>query len=201
MTTTPTFRPATLADAAALAVLVDIAGEGAPNRLWLDIAGPGHSALEVGRERARREEGGFSYRHTTIAEIDDEIVACLIGYRLDDPYDLSGVDELPAMFQPLLRLEAQAPGTWYVHVLATFTEHHRQGLGMKLLDVANERARETDAPAASIIVGSWNEGAGRLYRRAGYEQIASERAVLPPDLPQSGDWILMTRPVTTGALS
>lgn len=199
MTKTPTFRPATLADAAALAVLVDIAGEGGPNRLWLDMAAPGQSALEVGRERARREEGGFSYRHATVAEIGEEIVACLIGYRLDDPYDLSDVDELPAMFQPLVRLEAQAPGTWYVNVLATFPEHRGQGLGLELLEIANGRAHESGASAASIIVGSWNEGADRLYRRAGYEQIASERAVLPPDLPQSGDWILMTRPLTSGA--
>lgn len=198
MTKTPTFRAATLNDAAALAVLVDIAGEGAPNRLWLDMAGPGRSALEVGRERARREEGGFSYRHTTVAEIGDEVVACLIGYRLDDPYDLSGVDELPDLFQPLVRLEAQAPGTWYVNVLATFTEHRGQGLGSKLLDIATDRARQADAPGVSIIVGSWNEGAGRLYRRAGYVAVARERAVLPPGLPQSGDWILMTRPLTTG---
>jgi ribosomal protein S18 acetylase RimI-like enzyme len=197
----PAFRSARLGDAVALAALVDIAGEGGPNRLWLDMAGPGQSALEVGRERARREEGGCSYRHATVAEIGDEIVACLIGYRLDDPYDLSDVDELPAMFQPLVCLEAQAPGTWYVNVLATFTEHRRQGLGMKLLDVANDRARATGASAASIIVGSWNEGAGRLYRRAGYDPIAGEPAVLPPDLPQVGDWILMTRPLTKGPRS
>jgi GNAT superfamily N-acetyltransferase len=201
VTKPPTFRPAALADTSALAVLVDIAGEGAPNRLWLDMAGPGHSALEVGRERARREEGGFSYRHATVAEIGDEVVACLIGYRLDDPYDLSDHDELPAMFQPLVRLEAQAPGTWYVNVLATVTEHRGHGLGMKLLEIANDRAREAGASAASIIVGSWNEGAGRLYRRAGYDPVASEPAVLPPDLPQSGDWILMTRPLSLEARS
>ena len=187
MTEGPAFRSARLGDAVALAALVDIAGEGGPNRLWLDMAGPGQSALEVGRERARREEGGCSYRHATVAEIGDEIVACLIGYRLDDPYDLSDVDELPAMFQPLVCLEAQPPGTCYQNELTTITEHRRPGLGMKLLDVANDRARATGASAASIIVGSWNEGAGRLYRRAGYDPIASEPAVLTPDLPQVGD--------------
>ncbi|HML92183.1 GNAT family N-acetyltransferase [Methyloceanibacter sp.] len=196
MTNRPKFRPATLADAAALSVLVDIAGEGAPNRLWLDMAGPGHSALEVGRARARREEGGFSYRHATLAEVGDEIAACLIGYRLDDPYDLSGFEELPDTFQPLVRLEARAPGTWYVNVLATFPEFRGQGIGMKLLDVANERAREADASAASIIVGSWNEGAEKLYRRAGYRPAASEPAILPPEFPQSGDWLLMLRPLS-----
>ncbi|MEM7193267.1 MAG: GNAT family N-acetyltransferase, partial [Pseudomonadota bacterium] len=137
MTREATFRPATLADAATLTVLMDIAGEGAPNQIWLDIAGPGHSALEVGRERARREEGGFSYRHTTIAMMGDEIAACLIGYPLPDPYDLSGVDDMPEPFRPLVRLEAQAPGTWYVNVMATFPEFRGQGLGTQLLTIAN----------------------------------------------------------------
>ncbi len=92
----PTFRAANLADASALAVLVDIAGDGVPNWLWHNLAGPGRSALEVGRERARREEGGFSYRHAILAVIENEVVACLIGYPLDEPYDLNGLEDMPA---------------------------------------------------------------------------------------------------------
>lgn len=190
-----TFRPATLADAATLAVLVDIAGEGIPNNFWRDLAGPGRSVLEVGRDRARREEGGFSYRHATIAEIDGEIVAGLIVYPLDDPYDLTGLDDLPAHIHPLLRLEAQAPGSWYVNVLATFQEFRGQGLGCALLDIAEQKALAANANAMSIIVGSWNEGAGRLYRRTGYQTIAAEPAILPADFPQSGDWLLLVKPV------
>ena len=189
----PSFRPATLADAAALTVLMDIAGEGVPNQLWHELAGPGHSALELGRERARREEGGFSYRHTTIAEVDGEMAACLVGYMLDDPYDLTGLDEVPAQFQPLVRLEAQAPGTWYVNVLATFAEFRGHGLGARLLQVAEDKARAAGADTLSIIVGSWNEGAGRLYRRAKFGTVAKEAAILPAEFPHRGDWVLMTR--------
>jgi ribosomal protein S18 acetylase RimI-like enzyme len=189
----PTFRPATLADAAALAVLVDIAGEGIPNSFWRDLAGPGRSVVEVGRDRARREEGGFSYRHATIAEIGGEIVAGLIVYPLDDPYDLTGLDDFPAHIHPLLRLEAQAPGSWYVNVLATFREFRGQGLGRMLLDIAEQRARAANANTMSIIVGSWNQGAGRLYQRAGYRTIAAEPAILPADFAHEGDWVLMIK--------
>jgi ribosomal protein S18 acetylase RimI-like enzyme len=195
MTSSPTFRSATLADACALAVLVDIAGEGAPNWLWRGLARPGQSALEVGRDRARREDGGFSYRHATLAELGDEIAGCLITYPLPDPYDLTGLGEMPPLAQPLVRLEAQAPGSWYVNVLATFPEFRGQGIGTRLLALAEEKARAAGANTASIIVGSWNTGATRLYERAGYTTIASEPAVLPPDFPQSGDWILLTRPI------
>jgi ribosomal protein S18 acetylase RimI-like enzyme len=193
---TPTIRPATLADASALAVLVDIAGEGIPNWLWHRLAGPGVSALEVGRDRARREEGGFSYRRATILEVGDEIAGCLIVYPLDDPYDLSDLDEMPAHVQPLVRLEAQAPGTWYVNVLATFPEFRRQGIATKLLDIADSKGREAGAKAMSIIVGSWNVVAAALYARAGYAATAFERAILPPGFSREGDWILMVKSLT-----
>lgn len=193
----PTFRPATLADASALAVLVDIAGEGMPNSFWRDLAGPGRSVLEIARDRARREDGGFSYRHATIAEIAGEIVAGLIVYPLDDPYDLTGLDDFPAHVHPLLRLEAQAPGSWYVNVLATFREFRGLGLGRALLEIAEQKARAANADTLSVIVGSWNAGAGRLYQRTGYRAIAAERAILPADFPQGGDWLLLTKPVTS----
>jgi len=193
MTPQPTFRPARLADASALAVLVDIAGEGLPNWLWRDLAGPGRSVLEVGRERARREEGGFSYRHATVAETGGEIAASLVVYRLDDPYDLTGVGDLPPHVQPLVRLESQAPGSWYVNVLATFPEYRGRGIGSALLAIGEEKARQAGSRVMSIIVGSWNAGAERLYRRLGYETVASERAVLPPEFPQTGDWLLMIK--------
>jgi len=195
MAAQPTFRSATLADACALTVLVDIAGEGAPNWLWRGLAQPGQSALEVGRARARREDGGFSYRHATLAELGDEIAGCLIAYPLPDPYDLTGLVEMPPLAQPLVRLEAQAPGSWYVNVLATFPEFRGQGIGARLLALAEETARAAGANAVSIIVGSWNVSATALYARAGYIARATERAVLPPDFPQSGDWILMTKPL------
>jgi ribosomal protein S18 acetylase RimI-like enzyme len=193
MAAAPIFRPANKADAAALAVLVDIAGEGMPAYMWSTLASPGQSVLELGRERARREEGGFSYRNVVVAEIDGEIAASLVGYRLDDPYDLAVLDDMPPMVHPLVRLEAKAPGSWYVNVLATFPEFRCRGLGAKLLAIAEEQARGQGAPSLSVIVGGWNEGAARLYSSAGYSVRAREPAILFPGCPHEGDWVLMVR--------
>jgi ribosomal protein S18 acetylase RimI-like enzyme len=194
MAAAPIFRPATKADAAALAVLVDIAGEGMPAYMWSTLAAPGQSVLELGRERAAREEGGFSYKNAVVAEIDGEIAASLVGYRLDDPYDLAGsLAETPDIVRPLVRLEAKAPGSWYVNVLATFPEFRRKGIGARLLAIAEEKARDQRAPSLSVIVGSWNEPASRLYAGAGYAALASEKAILFPGCPHHGDWVLMVR--------
>ncbi len=162
----PTFRPATKADASALAVLVDIAGEGMPAYMWGSLKAPGQSVLEFGRERAARDSGGFSWRNAVVAEIDGEIAASLVGYRLDDPYDLDVLDETPEIVHPLVRLEAKAPGSWYVNVLATFPEFRRRGIGGQLLAIAEGKAREAGAPSLSVIVASWNEDAGAPLRGA-----------------------------------
>ena len=192
----PLFRPARKADAAALAVLVDIAGEGMPAHMWSTLAAPGQSVLELGRERAARETGGFSYRNAVVAEIDGEIAASLVGYRLNDPYDLGALDDMPAIVQPLVRLEARAPGSWYVNVLATFPEFRGQGIGAKLLEIAENKGREEGALALSVIVGGWNGGAARLYQRAGYSALASAPAILFPGCPHQGDWVLMVKSLT-----
>ena len=63
------------------------------------------------------------------AEIGGEIAASLVGYRLDDPYDLGVLDEMPAIVHPLVKLETKAPASWYVNVLATFPEFRRRGIG------------------------------------------------------------------------
>ncbi len=191
------FRPATKADASALAVLVDIAGEGMPAHMWATLAAPGQSILEVGRERAARDTGGFSWRNAVIAEMGGEVAACLVGYRLDDPYDLSALAEMPPMVQPLLKLEAKAPGSWYVNVLATFPEFRRLGIATKLLEIAESKGREADAPALSVIVGSWNETAARRYRRAGYDNVATEPALPFPESHPEGDWVLMVKSLAT----
>ncbi|MEX0589878.1 MAG: hypothetical protein WD207_02200, partial [Xanthobacteraceae bacterium] len=83
----PRLRPATQEDAEALARLIDIAGEGFGTYLWSQSAGPGESAIDVGKRRAQREDGGFSYRNAIFAELDGNIAALLLGYRLADPYD------------------------------------------------------------------------------------------------------------------
>jgi ribosomal protein S18 acetylase RimI-like enzyme len=193
---TPTFRPARKSDAAALAVLVDIAGEGMPVYMWSTLAAPGQSLLELGRERAARETGGFSYRNSIVAEIGGEIAASLVGYRLDDPYDLAGsLAETPEIVRPLVRLEAQAPGSWYVNVLATFPEFRRRGIGARLLAIAEQKARAERARALSVIVARWNDPAARLYARAGYAPRARETALPFPGCPHRGDWVLMVRPL------
>ena len=75
-------RPGQRRDAADLAVLVDIAAEGMASYMWRETAGIGESPVSIGRARALREEGGFSYRNAYMAEIDGEVAGTMVGYPL-----------------------------------------------------------------------------------------------------------------------
>ncbi len=186
-------RPATRADATHLACLVDIAGEGFAAHVWSGMAAEGQSAFEVGRSRALRDTGSFSWRNAHVAMHGGEVAGVLIGYRIDDPPDVSGLDAAPPPFRPLIALEALAPGHWYVNVLAVYAEHRGAGIGQALLARAEEIAAGEGAPGMAIIVASANEGATRLYRRAGYVETARRPLVPFPGYRRQGDWVLMVK--------
>ncbi len=187
-------RPARKDDAWALANLIDIAGEGFGNYLWAQSAGTGESALDVGMKRARREQGGFSYRNATLAEHEGEVAALLLGYRLDDPYDTGDLDALPELVRPLVELESCAAGSWYVNALAAFPQFRNRGLGSLLLREADRLTKRSGAKIVSLIVAEENDGAMRLYLRNGYREAARRPLVPFPGLGHGGDWVLMTKP-------
>lgn len=192
MTLDPPFRRATIDDAPVLAELVNHAGEGLPLYLWGKMAAPGETAWDVGRRRAAREEGSFSYRNATIIEQDGRCAGCLIGYNIPDaPAPVA--DDMPAMFVPLQQLENLAPGTWYVNVLAVRPQSRGQGLGTKLLGLADETARSPAKRGMSVIVSDANAGARRLYERCGYRETAM-RAMVKEGWQNAGrNWVLLTK--------
>jgi ribosomal protein S18 acetylase RimI-like enzyme len=186
-------RSATRRDATDLVALVDIAGEGLPAYFWSAMVEVGQSPFEIGRNRALRNEGSFSWRNAHLAEVDGTVAGLLIGYVIEDPVDLSNLDEMHEIVRPLAELEAEAPGHWYVNVLAAYPEFRGMGIGSMLLARADEIGRD-NGTAMAIIVASENTGAKRLYERAGYRARASRPLRGFPGYKRGGDWVLMTKP-------
>lgn len=190
------FRPAARQDAAALATLVNIAGEGLPLYLWGKMAEAGEDPWEVGRRRAERESGSFSFRNAIVAELDGRVVACLIGYPLPDVPEPIDRARMPAMFVPLQELENLAPGTWYVNVLAALAEYRGRGYGARLLGVAERLAATMHRSGLSIIVSDANSGARRLYARCGYVEAARRPMVKEAWANAGENWVLLVRPLS-----
>lgn len=185
-------RQATPADADALAELINFAGEGLPLYLWERMAEPGESPWDVGRRRAQRETGAFSYRNAVVAERGGRIVAGLVTYRVAEEPEVIDA-ETPGIFVPLIELENMVPGSWYVNVLAVYPEFRGQGLGSLLLEVAAEQARENASRGESIIVSDANTGARRLYERSGY-RFVDQRPLVKDDWENPGEnWVLLVK--------
>lgn len=164
-------RDAQASDALNLAKLIDIAGEGIPHWLWGRSCGTNQSPLEIGMERARRTEGGFSFKNAVIAERDDRVIAMVLSYAIDGVDDTLP-DDLPAPLIPFVELEMQSANTWYINALAVFPGVRGQGIGAMLLNHAEMLARRSGYKQMSIQVYSQNTGAIRLYERLGYVETA-----------------------------
>lgn len=189
----PPFRRATPADAAEMADFVNMAGEGMPLYLWAKMAEPGEDPWEVGRRRAQRGGGGFSYRNAIMLDEAGRSVAGLIGYPLPDKPEPIDYAAMPKMFVGLQELENLAPGTWYVNVLATYPEHRGKSYGTRLLELAEEIAADMGSKGMSIIVADANFGARRLYERAGYREV-DKRAMVKEAWENPGEnWVLLTK--------
>ncbi len=185
----PPFRPATDADAAALAELVNFAGHGLPLHFWTLAAAPGQDPWEIGRARqtARAAQG-------QIVVIDEGAgaIAALTGYPIGPAPEEPGADT-PALFRPLLELEALAPDSWYVNVLACQPAHRGRGLGGQLLALAERLAAAEGLARMSVIVADDNPGAARLYARHGYADVARRPCVRDGWRTGTRDWVLMTK--------
>ena len=192
-------RPATPGDALVLAKLLDAAGEGLPRYLWSLRAEPGEDAMAVGARRAAGTEGGFSHVHAHVAQAGEEIAGMLLSYRLPESVDPAGFDEAPAVVRPLLELEGEAPGSWYVNTVAAMPVWRGRGVGSRLMALADELARGAGADTVSLIVAEDNAGARRLYERLGYTPVARRSVVPFPGSHHAGDWILMTKPLASRA--
>ncbi|MEM7721338.1 MAG: GNAT family N-acetyltransferase [Pseudomonadota bacterium] len=188
-------RPARHEDGEDLARLIDIAGEGIPSWLWAQSAEGVQTPLEVGTARARREQGGFSYKNAIVAERDGHVLGMLLSYPITSTDESASVD-LPAPIVPFVALEAKSVGIWYINALAVRAGSRGFGIGMTLLANAEKQARDAGFDAVSIQVYAQNTGAVRLYRRLGFEVAASAPVLSHPCQPYyTGDVLLLLKPV------
>lgn len=190
------FRLATEADADLLATLIVAASEGLALHVWTERAGAdGARAHGARRMAAQAREGGW-----ILAEEAGRPVAGLAGHALPDPPPAPPADA-PPQFRPLDELEALAPGTWYVHVLAALPEARGRGWGTRLLRVAEAIAGASGHETLSLIVADHNAGARRLYARTGFEEAGRRRMVKDGWHCPGTEWVLMLKPLGAGGLS
>jgi ribosomal protein S18 acetylase RimI-like enzyme len=190
-----TVRPARKSDASDIALLVNIAVHGGLGKRWAEdeAAKDTYDPVEIGRLAALADEAPFTWRNATMAECDGEIAGMLMGYREPDNAEpLSG--DLTPFLLPIYQLEAEAAGYWYIAMLGVHLNWRGRGIGSRLLDVAERKAKETAAGGLALISEDVNAGAIRLYERRGFRVRAKRKMVRFPDGgPNGQDWLLMVK--------
>lgn len=186
-------REAKASDAADLVRFINMAADDLPLHFWRKSVGPDGDPWAYGAERAARDAGNFSYTNAWLAEVEGEVAACLLGYPADDPAPIAA--DTPALFVPLLELEAMAPGAWYLNVLATYAAHRGKGAGSALLAQAEAVARTRGFTTISLIAEDTHQDALRLYRAKGFTEIARRPLVKGDWQVDASEWILFTKAV------
>ncbi len=183
-------RPAEKADSPAIARLFLISSDGLAEYIWSRIAGPGEDLAAVGARRYAREGVAFSYQNCLIAERGGEVAGMLHAFPMER--DPEAAPEADPVLRPYSELEDH--GSLYLSGVALFPQHRGRGIGTRLMAAAEERARGLGLPRVSLICFERNEGAMRLYRRLGFEEIARRPVVPHPTLHYAdGDAILLAR--------
>ena len=175
-----------------LANLVVMAGDGLPLLTWEPMREAGETAMDVGRRRAARIEGAFSYRNADVAIRHGKVLSAIVSYPLVDATLPESLDEIPPVFRPLVALESEAVPSWYINVLASYPEVRREGAASALLVEVEARARREGFNRLSLITSDVNP-ARSLYEKHGFSEV--DRAPMVKDgLKYAGyEWILMTK--------
>lgn len=187
-------RDAQAEDAAHLVRFINMAADDLPLHFWQKSVGAGGDPWAYGQERAKRETGSFSYRNAWLAEVAGDVAACLLGYPAEETP--AAIDpDTPPIFVPLLELEALAPGSWYLNVLATYDAYRGKGLGSALLAHAEDVARKAGHHVVSLIAADTHADALRLYTAKGYGEVARRPVVKGDWQVDASEWILFTKSI------
>lgn len=191
------YRAAGKADARAIAELINIAGEGIPLVLWSNAARGAGDPMDVGARKAARDDAGFSYRNTHVAATAEGVAAMVLAYRLSEPTprDIAGLADLPDLVRPMVELEYEVGGSFYINALAVRDAFRGRGIGTRLLRMLDPQARHAGCTVMSVGVFSENEGALRLYRREGFEVVGERQVVAHPCYARTDRTLMLTKRV------
>ncbi len=190
------FRPAVQDDCADLALFADMATRRLTSQLWALAANAGQSAFEVGRSIIRNDTQHFShFSNWRVAQLDGTVVGaintCILQESAGPP------QPVPEILRGLNALKALATGTCYLSAAALYPEHQGRGFGTALINEAVSQSLIAKAEQLTLLVGSFNPRAHKLYLRCGFDEWARHPFTAFPGSDSPGEWILMRKVLPT----
>lgn len=192
MSGTTSFRPAKRSECRTIATLYRISSDGVADYIWTKLAAPEEDILDVGQGRYEQEDLVFSYKNCVVVTHDEKIIGMLVTFPMEIEPVANELEEDPVLV-PYSKLEEA--NSYYICGMALVPEYRNQGIGRKLVTLAEDTAREMSYEKLSLIVFEQNEGALRLYERDGFKEVAREPVVPHPLIRHTGDVLLMVKAI------
>ncbi|WP_282608698.1 GNAT family N-acetyltransferase [Pelagibius sp. Alg239-R121] len=167
-------RPAVEGDSAAIAALFLISSDGLAEYIWSLSKPAGTSLLKHGAQRYARSNTVFSFENCHLAERGGIVIGMLHAFKMT--VDPDAAPESDPVLKPYSELED--PGSLYISGLAVVKEFRSGGIGAKLMDCAEDRARKESLTRLSLICFDQNTRALAFYQRRGFE-LRDQRPLVP----------------------
>jgi len=153
-------RPARPADAVVAAVLLYSAYTHTPVTSPLREK-PESGFIERLQDFFRRDDNRFSYQNTQVADRGSEVVGLVLSFGGRDEAQLN------AAVGNWLEREA-CDDEWYIDALAVLENWGHRGIGTRLMQAAEQQARQHHYPKIALHVAQGNKQALDLYTRLHY---------------------------------
>ncbi|MEM7303054.1 MAG: GNAT family N-acetyltransferase [Pseudomonadota bacterium] len=181
-------------DASDFAILADMATRRLTSFLFRASEQNGIAPLGLCRQAIQNDaQHTLHYSNWRVAERGGQLLGGLNGYIIQPADFTMPQSETERVIQPLSELKAVSEGNWYTAAVAVLHEEQGKGAGSALLKDVDARSRAIGANAVTLMVGSFNKDARRLYKRLGYTEVERRDFVTFPGSDSKGEWILMSK--------
>jgi ribosomal protein S18 acetylase RimI-like enzyme len=197
MTAGIVFRPALPADAYALAELSILAGDGMYEFLLEEMA-PREMLAGLMARSMKLDAGGFSWRHCLVADDMGAVVGMINSFPAawlrEEERDILPPDRVQIL-DPID--QAQDWESFLVNSVAVRPQYQRQGVGVRLLEMAIEQADKIGG-VARFTANVWadNLAARALFEKQGFSVRTLVAVPEHPGLTHIGGSLLMARQIT-----
>ena len=196
---TTVIRRATLTDALSCARLLSMASHGMAEAVFRDLI-PGQTTEQIIADRRIKPEGkAASYRNWWVAEgSHGEVAGGMNAYPLDGSWQSARDDLLTEerlrVLRPMIELDAEAAGSYFINILAVFPEYRHAGIARRLIELACNEARKAGMAAVSLATFEDDARLIDYYLGIGF-RVAASRPLEPHEcLLSAGNLVMMTMP-------
>ena len=162
---------------------------------------PGQPTEQIIADRRIKPEGrSSSYTNWWVAEDRHcNVAGGINAYPLDGNCRPTReellTEERIKVLMPMIELDAEAAGTFFINIVAVFPEHRHAGIARRLIALAVEEARKAGMAAVSLTTFEDDTRLIAYYLGIGFT-VAASRPIVPHEcLLSTGNLILMTMPV------